>query len=107
MDRHRQPKRALKGPQRVNIGQPAGAIEFDADWGLHPGIDGTDQHPGEQAAEGNRDAGEPVSQGREAVPPIEVEAQENRLDEEGDRLQGKGWAYHAPRKLHEARPEQP
>ncbi len=106
VQRHVQPGGAPERGQRVRVhedavgqGEPAG--------NLHPRVRRDHQHAGRHAAERDRDAGQPVRARREPVPAIQIEAEEDRLDEEGVALERERRSDHAARHRHEARPEQP
>src|SRR5258708_5092969 len=62
---------------------------LEADRGIHPGVRADDKprRSGSTDPEGKRT--EPMRTRRKALPPIQVETEEDRLDEEGEPLQGK------------------
>ena len=73
---------------------------------VHPGVDADDEERRSQRGRGDGNRAEPVRLGRELVPTVEVEAEEDRLDEEGESLQEQGQADDAAGEVHPARPEE-
>ena len=91
--------------ERVNVddlpsaqAKPAGMV--------HPGVD-CDHHqrPGE-AADHDRDPAQQVGAPRQAPPPIDVDADEDRLHEEGEAFDREPEAEHAGEPAGEVRPQQ-
>lgn len=80
--------------------------EFEAHGGVHPGVDGDDEHAAREAGEGDDDAAGEVEAGGEAVAAVEVEAEEDGFDEEREAFEAERHADDGAGVLHEARPEQ-
>ena len=73
---------------------------------IHPAIDGDDEERSRDARDHHRDAGCEVEPGGQPVPPVGVDGDEDRLDEERDALEGEAEPEHVPERGHEARPQQ-
>src|SRR5580765_6549283 len=64
------------------------AVEHrEAGGGVHPRIRNDDEDPGQGAARGDDDARPEVRASRQPVPPIEIDAEEDRFHEERETLE--------------------
>ena len=89
----------------IGIDHIPGRVEPEAGGLVHPGV-GRHHEPGRgHAGHHDRDAGQEVDPGGEAIPPVEVEPDEDRLDEEGDALHREGQADDLAEAAHEPGPE--
>src|ERR671936_1893660 len=59
---------------------------MEAGWAVHPAVDRDHRQGAGEAGDRNRDAAGEVGAGREPVPAIDVDADEDRLHEEGEAL---------------------
>jgi len=73
---------------------------------VHPGVGGNDEDPGEDPAEGHENAGCEVKARGDAIPPVQVDSEEDRLGEEGESLQREGEADDSARECHEPGPQE-
>jgi hypothetical protein len=74
---------------------------------VHPRVRRDDEERRCETADDEREATEEVGAWCEAIPAVEVERQEDRLDEEGEALEAERHADDAAGEFHEPRPEQP
>ena len=75
-------------------------------WRVHPRIRRDDEHARERAACGNEDTGAQMHAAADPVPPVQINAEEDRLEEEREPLQREGKGDNRARERHEARPQQ-
>ena len=80
--------------------------EVEAGRRVHPGVGDDDEDPRRGAADGDHHPREPVRPRRHAVPAVEVDAQEDRLQEEREALDGERHPEDRAGERHEARPQQ-
>ena len=106
MRRHRRPRRVGEHRPGVDVDRRAGRRQREADRVLHPGVDGQHHDRGHGAADRHRDAAPPVLPRRQPIPAVEIQAEEDRLDEERVALEREGRPDQRPGEGHEARPEQ-
>ena len=91
---------------RVDLDDPASRLP-EADGGLHPRVRGHDEPRAGGARHRDRNPRQPVLPRREPVPAVEVDAEEDRLDEERERLQGERQPDHRAPAAHQSRPKSP
>ena len=82
----------------LQLGRPAGCV--------HPRVGDDHEDPREPPRHGDQDPGQEVGPGLHAVPAVEVDAEEDRLGEEGEPLEGERHADDRAGELHEAGPEE-
>ena len=73
---------------------------------VHPGVDADHEDRGGRARDGDRDGAKPMGEWRDFIPAVEIDADENRLDEESEALGRKRDPDDRSGLLHELRPEQ-
>jgi hypothetical protein len=73
--------------------------------GVHPGVRGDHEEGRDDAGHHDGHPGQQVHPGRQPVPAVEVDAQEDGLDEEGEPLNGEGQADDSAVVVHQAGPE--
>jgi hypothetical protein len=74
---------------------------------VHPGVRGHYEERRRQAGDGPGDAGQQVHARRQPIPRVQVDAHEDRFEEERDPLQREGQPHHLTVGAHQAGPEQP
>src|SRR5512135_1736279 len=62
---------------------------------IHPGVGGDDKPRRGKATNPDGEGTEPVYQGRDTIPPIQIDTEEDRFYEEGKPLKGKEWTNHS------------
>ena len=72
---------------------------------VHPGVHGDDHQRTREAGYDDRNPGEEMSTRGEAVPAVDVDGDEDRLDEEGERLEREPEAEDVTERRHETGPE--
>ena len=92
---------------RIDIGHPAGAVEGEAGRLVHPGVGRHHRDRPPDPADHDRHAGPPVGPGLQALPPVEVDGDEDGLEEEEDPLDGERDPERRTEAVHELRPQQP
>ena len=80
--------------ERVHVDDLA-VLEPEAAGMVHPAVDGDHHQRAGEAGEHDRDAAREVRARREAVPAVDVDADEDRLDEEREALDREAEAEHA------------
>ncbi len=93
------------GRERIDAGHLP-VDELETRRRIHPGVR-ADHEPGRgDAADEDGERGEPVDQGREPFRPVEIDAEEDALDKEGEALQRKRQSDDGAGVLREGGPEQ-
>ncbi len=98
------------GGPRVDIDDLTGGrvdLEIEARWFVHPTVDGEHAERAEHPGDGDRDEGRHVHLGGKSLPPVEVDAEEDGLEEEEDAFEGEGESDHVAEGSHQAWPQQP
>ncbi|MEZ5250127.1 MAG: hypothetical protein R2713_13230 [Ilumatobacteraceae bacterium] len=72
---------------------------------VHPGVHRQDAEGADDTGEADRDEGGEVDPWRQPIPAVQVDAEEDRLDEERNALQGEGQADHVAVPAHEPGPQ--
>ncbi len=90
----------------MDVGDLAG-LQVESGRMVHPAVDGDNRQGSGHAGDRDRDSCQEVRAGRQAVPAVHVDPDEDRLQEEREPLDREPEAEHAPERRHEARPEQP
>lgn len=90
--------------QRLHVDDLA-VREAEAAGLVHPGVDRDDEERRREPADHDGDAGQQVLPGRKAVPAVEVDADEDGLEEEGDALDRERQPDDVSEPAHELRPE--
>ena len=73
---------------------------------VHPRVDGDDEQRAGEARDHDGDAAQQVQPWRHAVPAVDVDRDEDRLDEERESFEAEGEAEDVPERGHEVRPQQ-
>ena len=73
---------------------------------VHPAVDGDHESRAREARDHDRDSGQHMRAGRQAVPAVDVDRDEDRLDEEGRALERERHPEHLAPLLHELRPQE-
>ncbi len=97
--------RGQEGRKRLRADDPPVDLPHSAR-DVHPRVRGDDEQGRQGARDGDRDHRQPVSPGGQALPPVEVQADEDRLDEEREALEGERQAERSAVAGHERRPQQ-
>src|SRR5689334_559205 len=74
-------------PPRVDVGDPPVRGEPEAGRHVHPGVDRDDAEGPEHPGERHRHQAQQMQPVRQAPPAVQVDAEEDRLDEEGQSLE--------------------
>ena len=102
----RRKRRVKHRGDRIDVSDRTVGIEREARGRVHPRVRGDDEEGREEAAEHEWDSAKEVCAWRQPIPPVQVDREEDRLDEEGEPLQAERHTDDAARELHKARPEQ-
>ncbi len=117
--RHRDSDGAVRGEQHVDDLRTCGRVEHrgeridfdehavhDAEsrWRVHPCVDRDDERAGERAAERDHHTREHMCRRPQAIPAVEIEPEEDRLEKEGETFQRKRHSDDGPGEGHEGRP---
>ena len=90
--------------ERVHVHRAA-VHEPEAARVVHPGVDGDHHQRAGEARDDDRDPGQDVRARRQAIPAVDVDPDEDRLDEERDALDREAESEHVSERRHEVRPE--
>ena len=97
-------RRVEHGRPRIDVSDTP-VVDCEAGRGVHPGVGSYDEEGGRDARHDDRDPRQQVCPRRKTVPAVEVDAQEDRLYEKGDALDGEGESDHLAVVGHQARPQ--
>ena len=99
------PGRVENRGQRVHV-RDMPVLEAEPARHVHPRVGRDDEERRRDSGYGNREAHQPVDAGREPLPAVQVDAEEDGLDEEGERLEREGQTDNPAGERGEAREQQ-
>jgi hypothetical protein len=92
-------------PPGVHVGRAA-VDQREPGGVVHPGVDRDDEERAGDAGHRDREAGQEVRSGRQPVPAVGVDPDEDGFEEEGETLKREAEPEHVPEVLHPHRPQQ-
>ena len=105
VQRLRKGRRIPHRRDRIDVRECAG-VDRESRRRIHPRVRDHDEDAGGRAAHGDQPTGEQMHARRYAFPAVEIQAEENRLREEGESLEREWHPDDGTGDLHEARPQQ-
>jgi len=99
-------RRIERSGHRVDVDQLAVAVQLKTGWRVHPCVRHHHEYRAQRAAHRDWDGCQPVDHRGQAVPAVQVQAQEDRLDEESKAFGREGQAEDRARERHEPGPQQ-